>query len=219
MAVEYVLLRWKREFSKIIDDTGQRIDNTATPYPKKSVESNVFIGVQSWIASAFNIVTMTAEEATALSVSVPQGSVREHTRKVTNPNTGTQSTIKVASFKTTTGLSVPDSKIARFKHPSLVGATGKPIHVGIGFPSYFKIPMIVQALGQMIPSNKSPGFCKIEPTYKTYPIILNSADAPLPGTDCGAWVVTADAVDVNTTDTDVIPDDGTSFVMPRAGRG
>jgi hypothetical protein len=207
-------LRWKREFSKTTDNTGKPINNTTTPYETKTVENNTFIGVQDWVADAFNIVTLTQEQADALA-SLIEVKIKTHERSILDGKTGNPTTIKVREFDRLAGLVAPDAKIARLEHPTLIGATGKFHKIGIGFPSFFKIPMICQALGQMIAETKNPGYCQIEPSYNTYPIITNTAKAPLPGASCGAWVVTAITPPVNTDEVEGAPDGPTKAQSKR----
>lgn len=71
---------------------------------------------------------------------------------------------------------------------------GNPRTVIFGFPPFFTIPMIAQAIGSMIRTTndgRKPSIFQMVDSGASYKIPYNTAAAPLDGWDSGAWIGTA----------------------------
>lgn len=201
----FVLFRYKKDFS-----VPEVPNNPAAAAVRKSAEGNALISVKDWIINRYNIPSLTTEQLAAMTQNLAFSTVRQHNRAYTKAD-GTAGTTQVAEFKRIASITVKRGQPVAIPHPEHKGVNNTPLYVGIKMPSFFTIPMICQALGQMITTNKPLTF-RMSRTNQDYPIIYNSTDGLIEGWAAGAWVVTTDATDINTDDTNA--PDGTQLYGP-----
>jgi hypothetical protein len=191
----FVLLRYQKESSVI-----EKPSNPSVAALSKESGGNALISVKDWIVAKYNIPVLTPEQLQAISGTMSFSTVSPSTRSYVDAE-GVKKTTAVREFSRIASATVRRGKPIAVPHPDHRNASNEPLYVGIKMPSFFTIPMLSQALGQMFTTNR-PRIFRLSRTNQVYPIIYNTTDGLLPNWKAGAWVVTVDAPDQNVLDTD-----------------
>ncbi|HSN66275.1 MAG TPA: hypothetical protein VLS94_06515 [Fusibacter sp.] len=185
-----VLLIWQREFAEVTVTNEQTGETTSGA--SRVAKNNYFMYLTDAFVTYFDVPKFTGiipDTMAIKAVTVRQharkrfkgldeltevtSDVNEHTRMVTYQGTR----YKTHAFKIPTGKITSNGTIAT---------------VAIGFPSFFTMPMIAQALGTMTANavaDRKPSFM-ITPSGRKAPLIRDPASGIIPDFKSGAWVAT-----------------------------
>lgn len=201
MADKYVKLQWQKSFA---------LSTTEATGDAKNAKGVAIITLDDNIVDHYNI------PSTDVLDEIPLQKINEFTRTRTGiylDTTGGGTQISVPEFFRLAGGNARD-KVARIQSAlTYTNPKGKTVKrtVGIGFPAWFDLIMITQALGQMLKANQPRTFSVVgmrggtQIYYNTLQSPFLSKGAPI---DKGAWLLDPSAAGtfVNTDDLTQVSD-------------